>query len=309
MRSLWTTRQQARQGVILLGAMVIGLGIVGGALLGPSAPVARLPSANATAGRPEPSTTPVTPELEPAPLATKEPEPKESPKESQPKETPHKEPVSNDSVPKESVPKETSPGSTGAPWEIAANAGSVKVGDRSIFLTIDDGPSEWTAKMLEVLRAEEVKATWFWIVNPRNAYLTLGPTLIKDGHVVGTHTATHPDLTKLPPAQQRVEICDSASLLRERIGAPVRYFRPPSGRTNESVKQTALSCGLIPVLWSVDSRDWELAKDPDQIIKNVLARVKPGAIILIHERPQTLQILPQLICELRAQGYTFRALP
>ncbi|MFB5084054.1 hypothetical protein H9Q17_07845, partial [Symbiobacterium thermophilum] len=89
----------------------------------------------------------------------------------------------------------------------------------------------------------------------------------------------------------------------------VRFFRPPYGEHDRQIREIAAARGMSTVLWTVDSRDWALADDPEQIVANVLQQVKPGALILIHERAQTLAVLPDLIRALREAGYTFIPLP
>ncbi|MDB4897766.1 MAG: polysaccharide deacetylase [Firmicutes bacterium] len=73
--------------------------------------------------------------------------------------------------------------------------------------------------------------------------------------------------------------------------------------------QSAKALGLTVVMWDVDSRDWDLAAHPEQIVPNVMSHVRSGSIILLHERSQTVKVLPQLIKALRAAGYSFQALP
>lgn len=176
-----------------------------------------------------------------------------------------------------------------------------------ISLTIDDGPSHLTADFLAVLADEEVPATFFWLTG--GGRLKLAAEVVSQGHQLGTHTISHPRLPKLPRDQMIAQIADSKAAIETAAQAPIRHFRPPYGEYDQATLQTAADLGLNCVLWNVDSRDWALADDPEQIIANVMAQVKPGAIILIHERKQTLEVLPTLIRTLKEAGYTFRALP
>lgn len=178
---------------------------------------------------------------------------------------------------------------------------------RQVVLTIDDGPSGLTGQFLEVLAAEDVPAVFFWVTGSRQ--LPLAAEVIGQGHQLGTHTVSHPRLPQLPPEEAAAQIVHSKAALEDAAGAPVRFFRPPYGEHNRQIRDTAARHGLATVLWNVDSRDWALAEAPDQIVANVMAQVRPGAIILIHERRQTLDVLPALIRALREAGYTFVPLP
>ena len=183
----------------------------------------------------------------------------------------------------------------------------LQTGAREVVLTIDDGPSHLTEQFLEVLAAEDVPAVFFWITGSRR--LPLAAEVVGRGHQLATHTITHARLTRLDPEEAAAQISGSKAALEEAAGTPLRFFRPPYGDHDRLIRETAAAHGLATVLWTVDSRDWALADDPDQIIANVMAEVKPGAIILIHERPQTLDVLPGLIRALREAGYTFVPLP
>jgi len=176
-----------------------------------------------------------------------------------------------------------------------------------IVLTIDDGPSALTADFLAVLEAEGVPAAFFWLSG--SAHLPLAAEVVARGHQLGTHTITHARLPRLDPAEAEAQIAESKAALEGASGAPVRYFRPPYGEHDQHVLETAAAHGMATVLWNVDSRDWALADAPEEIIANVMAQVRPGSVILVHERRQTLEVLPELIRSLREAGYTFVPLP
>lgn len=178
---------------------------------------------------------------------------------------------------------------------------------RDIVLTFDDGPSRQTRAILEILAAEDVPAMFFWVAGLDG--VQMAPDLLARGHKLGSHSMSHADLTKLNGAGQQAEIGDSSAILTAASHEKINYFRPPYGAWNENTLQIAAEHGLSAVLWDVDSRDWALANNPDQIVANVLQEVQEGSIILLHERPQTVQVLPRLIRALRAQGYSFGLLP
>lgn len=129
--------------------------------------------------------------------------------------------------------------------------------------------------------------------------------LLKSGHVIGSHAHSHPELPKLSFEEQRKELSQSKAILEEAIGQPIVWFRPPYGLYNEDTVVLSKSLGLQIVLWKVASWDWMHEKDPKLILQNVETYTNPGDLILLHELPQTVQVLKELIQCLKAKGYQF----
>ena len=178
---------------------------------------------------------------------------------------------------------------------------------REIVITFDDGPSIYTEEILAILGEKQVPAVFFWLAG--NSRVHLAQQVVAQGHQLGSHTVGHVRLTDLTRNEQTAEVARSVEILEKAGGAPVDYFRPPYGSYSVDTLEMAKQLNLGMILWSVDSRDWDLADNPRQIIVNVLNQVKPGSIILLHERKQTVEVLPDLLDALRAEGYTFRLLP
>lgn len=190
---------------------------------------------------------------------------------------------------------------------LAEKVYSIATQSREVVLTIDDGPSRYTAEILAILKEEQVPAAFFWIAG--TGRLDLAGEIVAQGHQLGTHSMTHARLPGLTADGQRHELGQSRRRLEEAGQSKVHLFRPPYGAYDDQTLKIAQAEGLQVVLWNVDSRDWALANNPDQIVANVLHQVKPGSVILIHEQPQTVKVLPDLIKRLRHEGYTFRLLP
>lgn len=172
-----------------------------------------------------------------------------------------------------------------------------------VYLTFDDGPDKtWTPKVLGVLAKHKVKGTFF--VLGRNAKAQ--PTLVRKeraaGHTIGNHSVSHANLTKLSRTRLRQEI---------RGGVRSKCFRPPYGATNARVRAEIKAAGMRQVLWSVDPQDWA-RPGATKIAQRVLANVRPGAIVLMHDaggnRAQTVIALDKVIRTLKARGYVFRSL-
>ena len=129
---------------------------------------------------------------------------------------------------------------------------------REIAFTFDDGPNDrCTMELLEVFERWNARATFFMV----GKFVREAPELVRavhaQGHIVGNHTMTHPDLTSLSGSDARSEMGDCKHLLEDVLGAPVRYFRCPFGRRNTRVLSTVRDLGMVPVQWNVSTFDWD----------------------------------------------------
>jgi peptidoglycan/xylan/chitin deacetylase (PgdA/CDA1 family) len=183
--------------------------------------------------------------------------------------------------------------------------GNPRAGKR-IALTFDDGPVPgWTEKYLEVLREKRVPATFFFVGRSAAEEVQLVRKVAADGHEIGAHSYSHRKLTLLTKPQLEEDFWAAGTALYEITKHPIAYFRPPYGASNANVLKTARELGQTVILWNIDPRDWE-APNAETIINHVLTRVRPGAIVLLHEgKPVTYEALPALIDKLRAKGYEF----
>jgi peptidoglycan/xylan/chitin deacetylase (PgdA/CDA1 family) len=131
--------------------------------------------------------------------------------------------------------------------------------------------------------------------------------IVAAGFPIGNHSYSHPDFTKLTDAQMRSQLSRTASAI-VKAGAedPKPLFRPPYGARNKHVLAVLRSAGYVSVYWTIDTLDWETTRTPAQIEHAVMSKLKPGAIILMHVgSKQTASILPTLLEEIKAQGYSF----
>lgn len=178
---------------------------------------------------------------------------------------------------------------------------------KNVVLTFDDGPSKVLTQILDILQKEQVPALFFW--QTRLLYRNRPwQRLLAEGHQLGTHSINHPNLVKLTYQQQYRQIHSSIEKLELITGQKVTYFRPPFGQYNNDTLKIAEQLGLKTVMWRIASMDWELKTDPDQIIANVIDHLDDGAIILLHELEQTVEVLPSIIRQIKQNGYTFRLL-
>lgn len=178
---------------------------------------------------------------------------------------------------------------------------------KSIVLTFDDGPSSVLESILDVLKEENVPATFFW--QSRLLYESRPwKRVLEEGHQIGTHSTKHVNLTDLSYEEQYKDLAQSVAKIEAITRNKVVYFRPPFGQYNAHTLSAAKALNLVPVMWRISSMDWELKKNPEQIISYVIDHIEDGAIILLHELQQTLEALPTLIKTIKSMGYTFRNL-
>jgi peptidoglycan-N-acetylglucosamine deacetylase len=177
-----------------------------------------------------------------------------------------------------------------------------------VALTFDDGPGPYTAKTLEILRHAKARATFFLVGRNLAWYPGLAEQEVPD-NAVGDHTWTHAYLTRLPVADQEHEIDSTRQAVAAATVGQVVLFRPPGGFHNTGIDRLVNSFGLLETMWSVDSMDSAGATTPE-VLANVIAGLKPGAIILMHEnRGTTLQMLPRFLRTVAHQGYQTVTVP
>lgn len=171
-----------------------------------------------------------------------------------------------------------------------------------VGLTYDDGPTPATLPgLLTALKAAGARATFFNQGNNAQARPDLVLAERRAGMWIGNHTFDHPHLTQIGEPAAFDEIQSTQQILRGILGGPPTLFRPPFGETDDQVRVDENQLGLLEVLWTVDSQDWNGAS-VDQIIA-AADTLQNGGIILMHDwPPNTTQALPTIVSHLRARG-------
>jgi len=198
----------------------------------------------------------------------------------------------------------------------AAAARSARPKPRTIAITFDDGPDPvWTPKVLDLLRAQKVKATFFVIGSQVAAHPDLTRRIVAEGHQVGLHTFTHANLTTIPAWRRSFELRQSQLILAGATGVSTPLLRPPylsepSALTNAdwSSIEWARDAGFLTVLSTQDSEDWR-RPGTAQVIANSTPKGSAGQVLLMHDaggdRTETLAALQKLIPTLKARGFRF----
>ncbi len=186
-----------------------------------------------------------------------------------------------------------------------AEAWRGRPGGKMVALTFDDGPNERTADMLEVLARLKVPATFFVVGFRAETQPELVRAMIAGGHELESHTYTHTILTTLTADEIEVELSRNEAILRSFTGKDARYFRPPGGHANATVREAAGRQGFTGVFWTVLCSPYEGAKYPD-MARYVIKNTTDGSIILMHNGEiAATSFMPQIVKELRAKGYRF----
>lgn len=173
-------------------------------------------------------------------------------------------------------------------------------------LTFDDGPGMYTAQLLDSLQAEGIHATFFVLGQQVRRHPELIRRMLAEGHEVGSHSYSHPNMRKLTPAAQFEQLDKTNQLLRE-LGADPQYFRPPYGKFDKDITTMANEMGMSIVLWSSDSLDWK--RRPTDYTQMATATGRPAApghmrgVFLFHDiHKGTVEDLPRILSDLRAGG-------
>lgn len=181
---------------------------------------------------------------------------------------------------------------------------SVKTDEKKVAISLDaTWGADYTDELLKILREYNLKTTFFLCGRWIKDYPKVVQRIALEGHEIGNHSTTHPDMTRIGRNQVRRELMETHELIHQLTGQTSTVFRPPFGAYNNDVIEVATECGYYTVQWSVDSLDWkELTRD--QIVGRVLSRVHNGAIMLFHNNgTHTAQALRIIIESLLKDGY------
>jgi len=181
---------------------------------------------------------------------------------------------------------------------------------KCIALTFDAGPSENSARLLDILKEKQVPATFFLL---GKRHIEKYPELVKrmaaEGHEVASHTWDHKILTKISPQQIREELKKPDDAIEKLTGHKPTLMRPPQGRTNDTVHRISREQGLAEVLWSVTAKDYT-TNNSQLIRKRVLEQASRDGIILLHDIYKgTVPAVPGIIDDLKERGYVFVTVP
>jgi peptidoglycan/xylan/chitin deacetylase (PgdA/CDA1 family) len=176
--------------------------------------------------------------------------------------------------------------------------------EKQVALTFDDGPSKMTPAYLKVLQEKGVHATFFLIGSNVQRQPGLAAMIAADGDEIGNHTYSHLNLAKASLTEAVYDILRGQDCIEQVTHQKLSLMRPPGGELNVPVIKAIQKLGYKIVFWNIDPQDWKDGATSKQIIGNVMTNLHLGSIILLHEgKLLTLEALPELIDDIRKQGY------
>ena len=165
--------------------------------------------------------------------------------------------------------------------------------------------AEYTDALLEAMERSGVTCTFFAVQFWVEKYPEYAKKIVDAGHELGTHSKTHPYMSKLSKAEIQEELSSSCAAIEQATGIKPTLFRPPYGDYNNLLVETAEETGLYTIQWDVDSLDWKNLS-AQEIALRVVNGVKEGSIILCHNNGlHTSEALPMIFSTLQNRGYEF----
>jgi len=185
-------------------------------------------------------------------------------------------------------------------------------GEKVIALTFDDGPwPKSTAQVLEILKKNNIKATFFVVGQNVKNFPDLTKQVVAEGHTIANHTWHH-WYHHMNAQTAAYEVANTSDLIYQTTGVKTSLFRPPGGIMNNGVAAYARSNKYAIIMWSSDSSDYARPGVP-RLINNIFREARPGGIVLMHDgggdRSHTVKALPEIINKFRKQGYKFVTVP
>jgi len=179
--------------------------------------------------------------------------------------------------------------------------------EKLLALTFDDGPhAEYTPRVLDVLKQHDVKATFFVIGERIAGNEAILKRIQAEGHQIGNHTFSHKNTFPwLGVKKMALNLLQCEQVIEQVIGYQPNWFRPPFGVTNFNVAKAVKILGYRVAGWSIRSLD-TVKLDKGKVVQRVVSRLRPGAVILLHDRlPNTPFVAEQIIRQAKEKGYTF----
>ncbi|WP_223830156.1 delta-lactam-biosynthetic de-N-acetylase [Paenibacillus arenilitoris] len=199
---------------------------------------------------------------------------------------------------------------------IVTKHGALFLGDTSkkeLFLTFDNGyENGYTSKILDVLKEKKAPAAFFVTGHYVKDQAELIKRMAAEGHIVGNHSWSHPDMSQLSEEQIKAELDKVKEHVQQLTGQrEMKYLRPPRGIFNERVLAASKRFGYTNVFWSIAYKDWDVnaQRGARYAYDQVMKQLHPGAIILLHSvSKDNTEALGSMIDEARRQGYEFKSL-
>lgn len=184
--------------------------------------------------------------------------------------------------------------------------------EKIIYLTFDEGyEAGYTEKILNTLKDNDVKATFFITSHYLNTASELVERMLNEGHTLGNHTCSHPSLPSKSDTEIEDELMKLHQAVFEKFNYEMKYMRPPRGEFSERTLKKTAELGYKTVMWSFAYFDWDEKKQPEleESKKMIINNLHCGEIMLLHPNSKTnSEVLDAVIKETKNQGYQFKLL-
>ncbi|BBZ71555.1 polysaccharide deacetylase family protein [Mycobacterium paraseoulense] len=175
---------------------------------------------------------------------------------------------------------------------------------KCVALTFDDGPSPFDARLLQILKDNDAKATFFEIGNKVAANPAGARQVADAGMEIGSHTWEHPNMATIPPEDIAPQFAKANDAIAAATGRTPTLYRPAGGLSTDAVRQTAAKFGLAEILWDVIPFDWANDSNTAATRYMLMTHVKPGSVVLFHDTySSTVDLIYQFMPVLKANGY------
>jgi peptidoglycan/xylan/chitin deacetylase (PgdA/CDA1 family) len=175
---------------------------------------------------------------------------------------------------------------------------------KCVALTFDDGPGPFDDRLLQILKDNDAKATFFLIGNKVAANPAGAKRIADAGMEIGSHTWEHPNMATLPPEDIAGQFSRANDAITAATGRTPTLYRPAGGLSSEAVRQTAARFGLAEILWDVIPFDWANDSNTAATRYMLMTYIKPGSVVLFHDTySSTVDLVYQFIPVLKANGY------
>jgi peptidoglycan/xylan/chitin deacetylase (PgdA/CDA1 family) len=175
---------------------------------------------------------------------------------------------------------------------------------KCVALTFDDGPGPFDERLLQILKDNDAKATFFLIGNKVAANPAGAKRIADAGMEIGSHTWEHPNMSTIPPEDIAGQFSKANDAINAATGRTPTLYRPAGGLSTPEVRQTAARYGLAEILWDVIPFDWANDSNTAATRYMLMTYIKPGSVVLFHDTySSTVDLVYQFIPVLKANGY------
>lgn len=189
--------------------------------------------------------------------------------------------------------------------------GRLPTTERQIYLTIDDGPTEQSERIADILNKHGISATWFVMGESAERRSATVRHLADMLHQIGNHSYSHIDAWRAEWSEVESDLAKGLETIEQITGTRCRWTRPPYGRIRLGTLDWCRRHHQAPVLWDVLANDFRTSVKPRRVASGVRSRVRRGSIVVMHERDadDTLRTIEETVEGLMSDGWTFGRLP